>query len=117
MEWRTRHNEILKNMGAVGTDPLRALRIVELRANTTNEQWCNGLISEQECDAKFVEYERSVKRIFGGKLPEGFMFNHDPRGYALKLDDNYVRNAPDPIKNIHRDWGGYGILAPETQSV
>jgi len=34
----------------------------------------------------------------------------DPRGYALKLDDEWTRaNAP----HIHRDWGGYGILAPD----
>jgi len=30
------------------------------------------------------------------------------RGYALKIDDEFVKG-----KQIHRDMGGYGILAPE----
>ena len=36
--------------------------------------------------------------------------NGDPRGYALKIPDDYVR---DNDLNIHRDWGGYGIIAPD----
>ena len=36
--------------------------------------------------------------------------NRDPRGYALKIEDEYVRANG---LQIHRDWGGYGILAPE----
>jgi hypothetical protein len=36
--------------------------------------------------------------------------NGDPRGYALKIQDEYVsENSLD----IHRDMGGYGILAPD----
>lgn len=36
--------------------------------------------------------------------------NQDPRGYALKIKDNYVRLHG---LNIYKDWGGYGIIAPE----
>ena len=36
--------------------------------------------------------------------------NSDPRGYALKIDDSYVREHD---LEIYKDWGGYGILAPE----
>ena len=36
--------------------------------------------------------------------------NGDARGYALKIDDEYIRNNNF---NIHRDWGGYGIIAPD----
>ena len=32
----------------------------------------------------------------------------DEKGYALKIDDKYIRD-----KTIHRDWGGYGIIAPD----
>jgi hypothetical protein len=36
--------------------------------------------------------------------------NRDPRGYCLKIDDEYTRaNKLD----IGTDWGGYGIIAPE----
>lgn len=36
--------------------------------------------------------------------------NGDARGYALKIEDNYMRE-----NNIvlFQDWGGYGIIAPD----
>lgn len=34
----------------------------------------------------------------------------DHRGYALKIKDEYVR--AHNLKT-HKDWGGYGILAPD----
>lgn len=36
--------------------------------------------------------------------------NRDPRGYSLKIPDEYVSEHE---LDIHRDWGGYGILAPD----
>lgn len=36
--------------------------------------------------------------------------NRDPRGYALKIDDVWTHNKQ---ARIYRDFGGYGILAPE----
>jgi len=35
-------------------------------------------------------------------------FNSDARGYALKISDNFCKD-----KEIFKDWGGYGILAPD----
>ena len=37
--------------------------------------------------------------------------NIDPRGYALKIDSDWMREPPSV--RLHRDMGGYGILAPE----
>ena len=37
-------------------------------------------------------------------------FNNDPRGYALKIDDEFVSKNK---LEIHCDWGGNGILAPD----
>ncbi len=37
-------------------------------------------------------------------------FNGDPRGYTLKIRDEYAREHQ---LKIHRDWGGYGIIAPD----
>ena len=34
--------------------------------------------------------------------------NGDPRGYALKLCDQFSKD-----KIIYKDWGGYGIIAPD----
>lgn len=44
--------------------------------------------------------------------------NLDPRGYALKIDDEWVRDQRADHRTaykaaIHQDWGGYGIIAPE----
>jgi hypothetical protein len=35
-------------------------------------------------------------------------FNGDARGYALKINDEFVKD-----KEIFKDWGGYGIIAPD----
>lgn len=44
--------------------------------------------------------------------------NRDPRGYALKIDDEWIRKQRADHRTaykavIHQDWGGYGIIAPE----
>jgi len=49
-----------------------------------------------------------VVAIFG-KIPEGFRFNQDPRGYALKIDPE-KGNIPHGMQT---DWGGNGTLAAE----
>lgn len=36
--------------------------------------------------------------------------NSDPRGYALKIENDWMRAHGG---NLHRDMGGYGILAPD----
>jgi hypothetical protein len=38
-------------------------------------------------------------------------FNRDPRGYALKIPSEWMHAHPEV--SLHRDWGGYGILAPD----
>ncbi len=49
--------------------------------------------------------------------------NRDPRGYALKIDDAWMAEhgnatdhpskSPTAVCRLHRDWGGYGIIAPD----
>jgi hypothetical protein len=58
-----------------------------------------------ESDSKIEAVIEQVKKLFGGKLPEGFFVNYDARGYALKLKDGR--------KFGYQDWGGNGILAPD----
>ena len=36
--------------------------------------------------------------------------NGDARGYALKIMDSYVMERR---LDIYKDWGGYGIIAPD----
>lgn len=50
-------------------------------------------------DFKAIRNRRPLVPIF---------INRDPRGYQLKIDDAYAAGLV-----IHKDWGGYGIIAPD----
>ena len=51
----------------------------------------------------------NVKNDYDSWISNIFV-NGDCRGYALKIDDKYIRE--NNIK-LHCDWGGYGIIAPD----
>lgn len=59
-------------------------------------------------DSDTSSIEKSVLKLFPNGLP-GFFVNGDARGYALKIKDEGNKIHPD----LHTDWGGYGLLAPE----
>jgi hypothetical protein len=67
--------------------------------------------TEEEQDAFFDSIRAKVDKIlhFTEKNIPVFI-NHDPRGYALKIKDDYMREYK---LLLHQDWGGYGIIAPE----
>jgi hypothetical protein len=88
-----------------------ALAKLERRASRLAESACNGTTSD-------VAYERACNRILAelqsllGDSPAlaHVFVNGDPRGFALKIEDEYVSaNNLD----VARDMGGYGILCPE----
>ena len=96
-------------------DPVKLckkLRRLEVKAHRLAEQWCNGDIDEttwvkgsDDCLTTAIGIlcpERS--------LGDALFVNGDPRGYALKINDRFMR---DSGAKLHRDWGGCGILAPE----
>lgn len=64
--------------------------------------------TEGEVDKFFADILHKVNLVLGDGPP--IFVNRDPRGYALKIHDNYVRSHN---LTIHRDWGGYGIIAPD----
>lgn len=89
----------------------KAVHRLEVKAHRMAEDYCNGVITEAFNDRQEGSIMKSLDKILGFKA-KGIpvFFNGDPRGYALKIDDAYVR---EHNLDIHRDWGGYGILAPE----
>lgn len=89
-----------------GLSVWRKLRRIEREANSIGLDMCNTGISEAEKERRDAAVESKIKAIFG-KLPKGFFINHDPRGYALKLEEG---SGP---AGLHRDWGNYQILACE----
>ena len=86
---------------------------LEAEAHRQAERICNGEI--ELTDDEHGRWEAGIlnrlDKILGFRALGVLVFiNGDPRGYALKIDDKYVK---DHNLEIHRDWGGYGILAPE----
>lgn len=111
------HTEALIAMGATSDDPYSALLRIERKANRFMERCCNEAVPEDEQN-QFDEWiNKSVAKVFGGKLPDGFFINGDPRGFTLKIKDDLMRDSTQPCYKLHRDWGGYGILAPDIDSI
>lgn len=86
----------------------RKLRRIEQEAHRMAESYCNGTIDSDSMDKAEAFFSKEVGDILG-QVPRGFFVNRDPRGYALKLDPEFM-HVPD---GMQKDWGGYGLLAPE----
>jgi hypothetical protein len=88
----------------------------ELAVTRANTKACN-----EEFDAEPARL-RAFKAIRGflPKMPENALhINSDPRGYALKINDDYLLSHKDDegslysyLRRIETDLGGYGILCP-----
>lgn len=101
--------EALSTNGTAGLQLWRKLRRIEGEATRATTAYCNGEITTDQCDAACRKALCAVVKVLGNH-PKGLWVNRDPRGYALKLDPD--KGAVIPA-GMHKDWGGYGILAPE----
>ena len=88
----------------------KKLRRLEVKAHRYTTAECNGEAVPEGWEKKIEESLAKVlsQKTFNIVVP--VFINKDARGYALKIDDVYVR---DNNLTIHTDMGGYGILAPE----
>lgn len=91
----------------------RKLRRLERLAGDAATAQCNGTRYNSQPYRNETAWEgfhnwvaSEIRRIFGQDVPGAF-FNSDPRGYALKIEEQH---RPE---GMERDWGGYGCLAPE----
>lgn len=90
-----------------------ALWKAEQFASKKSVAYCNGEISDTDWKWCQKMVSADVEKALG-KLPPGFFVNSDPRGYALKIDnENPEGKALIEAVKLHADWGGYGILSPE----
>lgn len=102
---------------AIEQDPLKLckrLRRIEAMGAAFALRLCNGpeWPSEEAQDADGGKILRKVHKLLNpvGTAARALFLNRDPRGYALKIDAEWTKaNAP----SLHRDWGGYGIIAPD----
>ena len=103
-----------------------ALLKLERDASNAACAQCNGeAVNGQpfRTDEAWEDFKRSIAErvamVFGRSpraehAPAGFFFNSDPRGYALKIDnENPEGLALIRAVGLHTDFGGYGILSPE----
>jgi len=118
----TRHGENLNKIFNTGLDPVKLckrLRTLEIKANKLATDYCNGEngVTTDNWELKTAPIMEQVRKLLypngmtGDAAKDWCIFvNGDCRGYALKIRDEYVRaNNLD----IYKDWGGYGILAPD----
>ena len=109
----TKHGQDLKAVFNLDQDidPVKLCKRLfrlENKAHKLAVDFCNGVIDQLEWDKKADQILTKVETILKNK--KVLFCNGDARGYALKIDDEYIRNNNF---NIHRDWGGYGIIAPD----
>ena len=90
----------------------KALFRIENKAHSIAEDFCNGIeCTEQEQEKIINDILNKVDKLLNfnnQNIP--VFFNGDPRGYTLKIDDDYMRT--NKIYPFHSDWGGFGIIAP-----
>lgn len=63
--------------------------------------------TEEEQDKFFDGIRASLAKIIGKDNLKKCFINFDPRGYALKIKEEFSKDF------YNKDWGGYGILAPD----
>lgn len=81
---------------------------IEQQARRLAERECSEQLPESYIEKAEASIKRDLLALIGDDVP--VFLNGDPRGYALKIDNKIVREYK---LDIHTDWGGYGILAPE----
>lgn len=84
---------------------------LEQEATKLTTAQCNGTGSRTAQDKRLNEIQNEVQSRFNGNLI-GLFINGDPRGYALKINDEVMRSDYADL-SLDKDWGGYGILSPE----
>ncbi len=109
-----KHGENLNRIFKTSKDNIalcKSLRRLEAKAHKLATDYCNG---ENGVDSDSWEGLKDKILLKINKLLKNkdipIFINGDARGYALKIDDGYIR---DNNIRIHRDMGGYGILAPD----
>lgn len=106
-----KHGEQLNAIFKTDHDPIelcKKLRRIEAKQDRANTDYCNGTLTTEEHDALTDKTRAAVVKLLGDQPP--LYVNCDPRGYALKINDGIMRERG---YQLYRDFGGYGILAPD----
>jgi hypothetical protein len=93
-------------------DPLtlcRRVRRIERDAEDLFTRACCEEVHdlEEQCDRLESRLD-ALLRFSEAGVP--VFLNRDPRGYALKIQDEWIN---EHARHFYQDWGGYGIIAPD----
>lgn len=113
----TEHGENLKHLFHIDGEPVKIAKRVhslEVKAHRLATDYCNGDIDGDKWDTETEKILNSLDKILNFKYQGVPVFvNGDARGYALKVESDFIKGYCSTVGRIHTDWGGYGILAPE----
>ena len=110
------HGEALNGIFNTGIDPIKLSKLVlriERVAHKLATDYCNGAdgINSDNVDIYTETILKRLDRLIDWHTSGVPVFiNLDARGYALKIETEYMEKHN---LNLHKDWGGYGILAPD----
>jgi hypothetical protein len=110
------HGENLNRIFGLNEDPIKlakTLHSLEVKAHKLATDYYNGEnnVTTETWEGLSEVILEKVDKILNFKAKGIRVFvNGDARGYSLKIDDEDVRNR---CLDIYRDWGGFGIIAPE----
>lgn len=121
------HGNNLNAIFNTGIDPVKlckSLRRLEMQAHKLATDYCNGEndINSENWEDKIAPVMQKVYSLLNnGKYNDNrphqkkvpIFLNGDARGYALKINNSYVKLLQTAGKNIYTDWGGYGIICPD----
>ena len=114
-----KHGEDIKKIFSLpaSTDPIKlckSLRRLEAEAVTIQTTHDNGHYWEAANQEAKLMNKLKVLLMPKGTVEDflkfGIFLNKDQRGYALKIPDDIVK---ENAWTIHKDWGEFGIIAPD----
>ena len=114
-----KHGEDIKKIFSLpaDTDPIKlckSLRRLETKAQRIQD--IHGSGKYEEAAKEEAQLMNKLKNLLKpDSTPEEFLkfgifLNTDPRGYALKIPDDIVKQNN---WDIHKDWGEFGVIAPD----
>jgi hypothetical protein len=88
----------------------KKLRRLEVKSTNLAIQYCNGDIEENKFEFEMSKIEKKLDQLTNYKYKKiPISYNGDPRGYILKIDDEFCKKYQI---DIEKDAGGYGLIAP-----
>lgn len=93
----------------ITSDNYRELKRIEKVGNAAATDLCNIPNYQEQFDSIYDQLKEDTKEILGDH--KALKFNSDPRGYFLKIEDDFLRKTDFHFSQT--DWGGYGIIVPE----